>query len=128
MRAVFWLAQRYHESQACTAEEMASEYGIPANYLVQILLELKSARIVKSQRGKTGGYLLAKAPGEITFGDVLRCIHGDVFDSPALHDSRNPAQLRQAWHDLQQTLDKAADKLNFQQLVEQESKGKMYYI
>src|SRR5208282_469927 len=104
-RAVLWLSQHYSEGVARTVEEMASEQGIPPNYLVQILIELKSARIVKSQRGKAGGYLLARTPAEITFGDVLRCIHGEVFDSPALKNPRNPPELRQAWRRLQQSLD-----------------------
>jgi hypothetical protein len=34
----------------------------PANYLVQILIELKAKQIVKSLRGKEGGYLLARPP------------------------------------------------------------------
>ncbi|HEX3716879.1 MAG TPA: Rrf2 family transcriptional regulator, partial [Verrucomicrobiae bacterium] len=63
-RAVLWLARHYHEGGARTVEEMASAQGIPPNYLVQILLELKSAQIVKSQRGKEGGYMLARPPGK----------------------------------------------------------------
>lgn len=108
---------------------MASDQEIPSNYLVQILIELKSAQIVKSVRGKEGGYLLAKPPGEITLGDVLRCIHGQVFDTPALSDSDCPPELRNAWGTLQKSLNDAADSINFQRLVEQSAeKGKMYYI
>ncbi len=129
VRAVFWLARHHPQGVARTVEEMASEQGIPPNYLIQILIELKSAQIVKSQRGQSGGYLLARTPSNITFGDVLRCVHGDVFDSPALHDVRNPSELRQAWRRLQETLNQAADAITFQQLVDQEAeKGKMYYI
>jgi Rrf2 family transcriptional regulator, cysteine metabolism repressor len=129
MRAVFWLARHYPEGSARRVEELASDQGIPANYLVQILIELKSAGIVKSLRGKSGGYLLARTPAEITFGDVLRCVHGDVFDSPALHDPANPPELRQAWQRVQQSLNQASDAITFQQLLDQEAgKGKMYYI
>jgi Rrf2 family cysteine metabolism transcriptional repressor len=128
-RAVLWLAQHYPEGVARTVEDMATEQGIPANYLVQILIELKSKQIVKSQRGKEGGYLLARPPGEITFGDVLRCVHGEVFDAPALSDAQCPPELRNSWKLLQKTLDQAADSITFQQLVEQsEDKEKMYYI
>lgn len=110
-------------------ETLAAEQGIPPNYLVQILIELKSQQIVKSQRGKEGGYLLARPPAEITFADVLRCIHGNVFDSPALNDQRCPIELRNLWKALQKTLDHAAGSINFQQLLEQSSdKEKMYYI
>ncbi|MGZ4973133.1 MAG: RrF2 family transcriptional regulator [Limisphaerales bacterium] len=128
-RAVFWLAQHYTDKAAHRVEEMASDQGIPSNYLVQILIELKSAQIVKSVRGKEGGYLLARPPAEITMGDVLRCIHGQVFDSTALSDADCPAELRRAWETLQKSLNDAADAINFQQLVEQSAaKGKMYYI
>src|SRR5580658_7778612 len=108
---------------------MASAQSIPPNYLVQILIELKSANIVKSQRGKDGGYLLARPPARITFGDVLRCIHGEIFDSPGLSDPHSPPELRQAWGQLRAAVNEAADAVTFQQLLENTvEKGKMYYI
>ncbi len=128
-RAVLGLARHYHEKTSIRAEDLATEQGIPVNYLVQILIELKSKQIVKSQRGKEGGYLLAKAPAEITFGDVLRSIHGEIFDSPALNDSHCPPELRNAWSLLQRTLDETAASLTFQKLLEEGTdRGKMYYI
>jgi Rrf2 family protein len=128
-RAVLWLAQHYPQGVARTVEEMASAQGIPPNYLVQILIELKSAQIVKSQRGKEGGYLLARPPGQISFGDVLRCIHGEIFDSPALNSPQTPPELHQAWQQLSRTVNQTADKINFQQMVDASlEKGRMYYI
>ncbi len=128
-RAVLWLSQHYHEGGARTVEEMASAQGIPPNYLVQILIELKSAQIVKSQRGKAGGYLLARPPAKISFGDVLRCIHGEIFDSPGLADPQCPPELRRAWRQLRDAVNNSADALTFQQLLEAGAdKGKMYYI
>ncbi len=128
-RAVLWLSQHYQEGAARTVDEMASAQGIPANYLVQILIELKSAQIVKSQRGKEGGYLLARPPAKITFGDVLRCIHGEIFDSAGLTNPQNPPELRQAWQRLSQAVNNTADSITFQQLLDASNeKGKMYYI
>lgn len=128
-RAVLGLAKQYATGVSVRAEDLAAEQGIPPNYLVQILLELKSQQIVKSQRGKEGGYLLARAPSEISFGDVLRCVHGEVFDSPALNDPQCPVELRNIWRKLQGTLDSVAREVSFQQLLEQGAdKEKMYYI
>jgi Rrf2 family protein len=128
-RAVLWLCQHYQQGVARTVEEMASAQGIPPKYLVQILIELKSANIVKSQRGKAGGYLLGRPPAQITFGDVLRCVHGEIFDSPGLSDPQSPPELRQAWGQLREAVNKAADAITFQQLLESSAeKGKMYYI
>ncbi len=93
------------------------------------MIELKSRRIVKSLRGKEGGYLLARPPAEITLGDVLRAVHGQVFDSPALSDGQCPPELRRAWKKLQQALDETADSITFQQLLDDSTeKEKMYYI
>lgn len=128
-RAVLGLAKRYAEGGSVRAEDLATEQGIPPNYLVQILIELKSQQIVKSQRGKEGGYLLAKAPREITFGDVMRCVHGNVFDSPALNDPQCPEELRAVWRKMQRSLDETADEITFQKLIEESTdKEKMYYI
>ena len=102
---------------------------IPANYLVQILIELKAQGIARSVRGKEGGYLLARPPAEITLADVLRAVHGSVFDTPALTDSLCPPELRRAWQGLQQALEAAAGEITFQRLLEEgAAKEKMYYI
>jgi len=128
-RAVLGLARRFQSGASIRVEDLAIEQGIPPNYLVQILIELKSQQIVKSVRGKEGGYLLARPPVEITMADVLQCVHGEVFDSPALSDSQCPAELRAAWEKLQTTVKNAADAINFQQLLDQGAdKEKMYYI
>ena len=128
-RAILWLARHYPEGIARKVEEMGVEQGIPPKYLVQILIELKGKQLVKSVRGKEGGYLLAKPPSQITLGDVLRCIHGEVFDSPALGDAKCPPELRDAWKKLQVALDQSANAITFQQLLDAgNEKEKMYYI
>lgn len=128
-RAVLELARQYHTGEARRVEDLAVEQGIPPNYLVQILIELKSQHIVRSLRGKEGGYLLARPPAEITLGDVLRCVHGEVFDSPALEDAQCPPELRRAWKKLQDTLNTASDSITFQRLLDESTdKEKMYYI
>jgi Rrf2 family transcriptional regulator, cysteine metabolism repressor len=128
-RAVLGLARRYQTGQAVKVEDLAADYGVPPNYLVQILIELKSQNIVKSLRGKEGGYMLARPPAEVTLGDILRAVHGQVFDSPALTDPRCPPELGRAWSLLQQKLDEVANSINFQRLLEESAaKEKMYYI
>ena len=128
-RAVLTLARFYSTGRALRVEDVAGSHGVPANYLVQILIELKAQGIVRSLRGKEGGYLLAKPPGEITLGDILRAVHGTLFDTPALSDSECPAELRAAWQQLQQAIKTAADSITFQQLLDESSeKDKMYYI
>ena len=128
-RAVLGLTRHYQSGEALRVEDLAAEQGLPAKYLVQILIELKSAQIVKSVRGKSGGYLLARPPAEISLGDVLRCVHGVIFDSPALSDARCPAELRRAWNKMRASLEETAEAITFQQLLEETvEREKMYYI
>ena len=128
-RAVFGLARNYNTGAALRVEALASQHAIPANYLVQILIELKSQQIVKSVRGKEGGYLLARPPADITLGEVLRCVDGNIFDTPALTDLNCPPELRRAWQKMKSALDETADAITFQQLLEESTaKEKMYYI
>ncbi len=129
MRAVLGLARRHQSGASVRVEDLADEQGIPPNYLVQILIELKSQQIVKSLRGKEGGYLLARPPAEVTMADVLRCVHGLVFDSPALSDPQCAPELRGAWKKLQKVVDDTAGSITFQKLLDQGAdKAKMYYI
>jgi Rrf2 family cysteine metabolism transcriptional repressor len=128
-RAVLGLARHFPKPAALRVETLAAGQGLPANYLVQILIELKAKGIAKSVRGKEGGYLLARSPAEITLGDVLRAVEGEVFDTPALSDANCPPELRRAWLRLKAAVDEAADKITFQQLLDESAeKEKMYYI
>ena len=127
-RAVLALARHYAAGRAIRVESLAKEQSIPQNYLVQILIELKSADIVRSQRGKDGGYLLARDPSEVTLGDVLHCIHGTVFEPPQ-GDSACPEELRIQWRQVQAAVDQAAGSISFRQIVDAANQDQeMYYI
>ncbi len=128
-RAVLGLARHFSSGAAVRVEHLAGEQALPANYLVQILIELKAQGVVRSLRGKEGGYLLARTPAQITLGDVIRAVHGTVFDTPALSDKDCPVELRRAWEQVQRAAGAAADAITFQRLMEEGSeKEKMYYI
>ena len=129
VRAVFGLSRHYGTGKAFRVEKLAREQNIPANYLVQILLELKNQGIVTSQRGKDGGYLLAKSPSEVSFGDVLRCIHGAIFEAPAMNDSNVHQAVKNSWIKLQKQLDETANEMTFDKLIAvADNDQEMYYI
>ena len=77
LRAVVELAARYGEGPvALTA--VAAEQGISEAYLEQLMRSLKNAGIVKTARGKAGGYLLTKEPANISVGEVLCALEGST--------------------------------------------------
>ena len=128
-RAVLGLSRQYQSGKALRVEDLANDQNIPQNYLVQILIELKSQKIVKSVRGKEGGYLLNKDPEDITFGEILRCIHGAIFEPAALGNNECPQALKSAWKQMQSSLDTTADSIHFRSILEQDNQTReMYYI
>jgi Rrf2 family protein len=60
--------------------DISEREGISPRYIEQIFQKLKKAGIVKSVRGPYGGYYLAKDPGEIRVGDVVRATEGGDFN------------------------------------------------
>lgn len=62
--------------------DIAARARVPRKFLEQILLELKKRGIVRSIRGRSGGYLMGRDPANITFADVLRVIDGPIALSP----------------------------------------------
>jgi Rrf2 family protein len=59
-------------------DDLATAQGIPPQFLVDILSDLRTDRLVRSHRGRDGGYTLARAASEISIADVLRCIDGPL--------------------------------------------------
>lgn len=69
-----------HGEHAVTAEKLSAGEGVPVDYVNQLLLRLKRAGLVVSQRGSGGGHALGRAPAEITLGQVLRAVDGEIFE------------------------------------------------
>jgi Rrf2 family protein len=74
--AMLQLAEEYGSGEPVQIRRIAEEHGIPARFLVQILLQLKGASLVASTRGAAGGYRLARPPREITLADVIDVMDG----------------------------------------------------
>jgi Rrf2 family protein len=59
-------------------DDLAKAQGIPAQFLVDILAELRTDHLVRSHRGRDGGYELARPAADISIADVLRSIDGPL--------------------------------------------------
>jgi Rrf2 family protein len=77
LKALTHLAQA-HERGLVKIHEIADEEQIPEKFLEGILVTLKNARIVASQRGRDGGYRLRRAPAEVMLGEVVRIVDGPL--------------------------------------------------
>ena len=77
LRAMIDLA-RYSEEEPVSIGSIAMRQGISERYLEQLVAKMKKAGLVKSIRGASGGYVLAKDSSEISVGDILRALEGSL--------------------------------------------------
>jgi Rrf2 family protein len=94
---------------AVKGDALSSAQGIPLKFLENILIELRHAGIVRSQRGPDGGYWLAKPADEIAVADVIRAMEGPLAsvrgESPEELEYKGAAeQLQQVWVALRSNL------------------------
>jgi Rrf2 family protein len=59
-------------------EAIARAQGIPVKFLENILGDLRTAGLVRSQRGSEGGYWLDRPPADVTVADVIRAVEGPL--------------------------------------------------
>jgi len=77
-RALLSLALHAEVDGPTSVRDIADRTGLPQPYLEQILLALKGAGLVRSKRGVGGGYVLARAPDEITLGQIVAAVDGPI--------------------------------------------------
>lgn len=77
IRAMLDLALHYQEG-AIPLRVVAARQGISEFYLEQLMGSMRRAGLVQSVRGAQGGYQLARPPGEIKIGEIMRVVEGPI--------------------------------------------------
>lgn len=122
LKAVLDLALHY-DKELITSHDMAGRIDAPVKFLEQVLLDLKKGGFIESRRGNIGGYMLAKAPGEITIGEVVRFIDGPIEPISCVKDKySNCADItkcvfKDIWHRVSEATSDIIDNITFEELV-----------
>ena len=95
-------------------DEIAQAQGIPLSFLENILTQLRSAGIVRSQRGPEGGYWLAHPAEEVNLAQIIRAVEGPLVgirgQRPEEIEYRGSAEsLQQVWVALRANLRKVLE-------------------
>ena len=69
----------HRQGHACSANDIAQEYGISATLMAKVLQKLAKQGLVAAKHGSTGGYQLARQPDKISALEVLTAIDGPVL-------------------------------------------------
>ena len=97
-------------------DDVATSQAIPVSFLENILTQLRSAGVVRSQRGPEGGYWLAVAPDELTLADVIRAVEGPLVGvrgqrPEEIEYTGSAEQLQQVWIALRANLRKVLEEV-----------------
>jgi len=106
---------------------LAQREAVSANFLVQILNDLRRAGLVVSRRGKAGGYMLGRLPQAITLRQVVAAVDPALLEcSVARHGESGPS-VRYTWDQVAAMLQQALDQLTVENLAHNPG-GPMFYI
>jgi Rrf2 family protein len=86
LKAVLFLA-RHQDRGPVLISEIAASQQIPKKFLELILLDLRNCGLLRSKKGKGGGYSLARRAQEISLGSVLRSLDGPLAPLPCVSGS-----------------------------------------
>lgn len=122
LRALVDLAQ-YSEKDPVSINSIANRQDISERYLEQLMARLKKAGLVKSIRGVGGGYILAKSPSQISVGDVLRALEGELepAECSAYHEEGCKAAdicvTKYVWKKINESINDTVDGIGLDELV-----------
>ena len=132
--AMLELAANYAEPQPVRIKAIADSQGIPQRFLVQILLQLKTAGLVASVRGAAGGYQLAKPPDGISLAAIINAIDDRALTPRSAlgeaHRSPVVETLLSVWREIQAGQQNMLEQLTLAELMRrtQQANGLSYQI
>jgi len=121
LMAIHYIAIQ-EEFGAVSAKRIAEEFLIPLELLAKILQRLARERLIVSQNGPRGGYILARRPVEITVGQVVRALEGPINIVECLEEDSDCPQmarcnLRRPVQKIQVAISQLLDTMTLAELV-----------
>lgn len=126
-RVLAQLALDYGQSKLAHIDTLSEAEQIPANYLVQILNELRNAGLITSKRGKQGGYALAHPPSAINLADIVRAIDPELLESKLDSNGQSGKRVSHVWSEVGSVVEGKIKSYTLEDLMPSDS-GEMYYI
>jgi Rrf2 family protein len=127
------LAKNYNSRRPVQVREIATNQGIPPEYLGQIMVLLKRGGLVHGARGPGGGYVLTRAPEQITLKEAIEILEGPLIGVGARLRRTSAASLAtqkliEAWARGIAAMEKTLGETTLAELCGSEQPAYMYYI
>jgi len=118
LRLMIYIAALGDAEGKIALREVADREHISQKYLEQLVRPLMKAGLLKSVRGKGGGYMMAKDPAEVRAGDILRAVEGST--APVACDGIDNSDLCSTvkfWRGLDDVIEKYVDGVTLADLA-----------
>ncbi|MGJ8652459.1 MAG: RrF2 family transcriptional regulator [Opitutaceae bacterium] len=126
-RVLAQLARSHGQEKMAHIDTLAEAEQVPANYLVQILNELRNAGLIVSKRGKQGGYALALAPERIGLDQIVKAVESELFEGNFQDDGQSGARVAEIWGEIGADFEKKIKTYTLDRFVADDT-SEMYYI
>jgi Rrf2 family protein len=132
VRAMVELAIAYNRGNL-QLKFISERQNLSQKYLEQIFILLRSRGLVDSQRGYSGGFILAKAPGEITVYDILEAVENSMspvecIDHPQTCDRYTYCATRKVWAGIKNCIQEELSSINLAHLAEEHIRAEQLSI
>ena len=123
----------YSGSEAVTLKSVSKRQNISERYLEQIFSILRKGGIITSKKGAQGGYFLARTAADITVGEILNILEGDL-KIVSSSEERNDIECfmqKKIWNNINRQIETYFNSITLEELVKDYIEGKitiMYYI
>ncbi|MBZ2173704.1 Rrf2 family transcriptional regulator [Schnuerera sp. xch1] len=127
LKAMYQLALHYGEGPI-PLNTIADKQGLSENYLEQLVSTLRREGFLNSVRGAQGGYMLAKSPKDITVGDILRVLEGDmapadcVVDHNVICEKEEVCVTKLVWMQIKDSINNVIDSISLQDMLDEQVK------
>lgn len=126
-RVLAQIARMHGTGELAHVENLARLEAVPANFIAQILSELREGGLITSRRGKMGGYALARPPEDISLYDIVTLVEDDVLEFGGDARGQSGRRVQQAWRVVRAALAEETKRHTLDMLVSREVE-EMYYI
>ncbi len=107
-RVLAEMARLHGSGELAQIEQLAQAEAVPANFLAQILGELRDGGLIISKRGIQGGYALARPPEQISLYDIMKVVDGELIEFSGNFEGRTGRRMKEIWTELRAGLDQQA--------------------
>jgi Rrf2 family cysteine metabolism transcriptional repressor len=127
-RVLAQLGLTYGQDKLAHIETLATAESIPANYLVQILNELRNAGLIVSKRGKQGGYALARAADKITLLEIVQAVDGELLERNFENAGHSGERVASIWCEIGESFEAKMREYTLSDFIVKGKDAEMYYI